>query len=250
MHPLRIEEAGLNAWPAAQHLLYDGWVLRFSHGYTKRANSVNILTPGELDLLEKIARCEAEYTRRDLPSIFRITSFNPPPELDTTLAQRAYTQVSPTLVLGLELAQRRTPHLPTGSLHSEALDPWLAIFCDLRGAALDQHQMHRAILHAIPGQTQFAVLRDESGAVVGCGIAVVDGAYMGLFDLIVDPAQRNQGYGAALVAPLLDWAATMGARYAYLQVEEANAPARRVYEAKLGYKMVYWYWYRVRNGLK
>ena len=48
MRPLRIEEVALNAWPSMQHMLYDGWLLRFSNGYTKRANSVNILYAGAL----------------------------------------------------------------------------------------------------------------------------------------------------------------------------------------------------------
>jgi ribosomal protein S18 acetylase RimI-like enzyme len=250
MRPLRIEEAALNAWPALQHILYDGWLLRFSHGYTKRANSVNVLYAGALDLDEKIARCETEYRARDLPSIFRITSFNAPPDLDASLERRGYARHSPTLVLGLELAQRPTPHVPAATLHSEALDPWLAQFCDLRGSALDQHDTHRRMLAAIPGHVNFATLRTESEAVAACGIAVAEGTYVGLFDLITDPAQRGQGYGSALVASLLAWAESAGARYAYLQVEEDNDPARRVYEAKFGYDTVYWYWYRIRTLAK
>ena len=41
-----IKELAVNAWPSLQTLL-DGWVLRFANGYTRRANSVNLLYPSE-----------------------------------------------------------------------------------------------------------------------------------------------------------------------------------------------------------
>ena len=35
-----IEEISLNAWPSHKIELYDGWLIRFSHNYTYRTNSV------------------------------------------------------------------------------------------------------------------------------------------------------------------------------------------------------------------
>ena len=53
-----IEELALNAWPALQTKHYDGWVLRFANGYTRRSNAVIPLYESTLDLDEKINFCE------------------------------------------------------------------------------------------------------------------------------------------------------------------------------------------------
>ena len=57
----RIEEVSLNSWPALQQILFDGWILRFSEGYTKRANSVNPLFASSMDVGEKVDTCERLY---------------------------------------------------------------------------------------------------------------------------------------------------------------------------------------------
>jgi hypothetical protein len=43
-----LEELSLGAWPARSAVFHDGWVLRFADGYTRRANSVNLIARGEL----------------------------------------------------------------------------------------------------------------------------------------------------------------------------------------------------------
>ena len=84
----RVEESGLNSWPALQQVLLDGWLLRFSGGYTKRANSVNALYDSHMDAEEKIRMCEVRYRERGLPAVFRITPFAVPSDLDRVLAGR------------------------------------------------------------------------------------------------------------------------------------------------------------------
>ena len=81
-----LEELSMNAWPALQTLLYDGWVLRFAEGYTRRANSVNPLYPSTRDALEKIEACERLYRGQGLAVIFKLTAASQPERLDEMLA--------------------------------------------------------------------------------------------------------------------------------------------------------------------
>ena len=69
-----VQEACLNGWPALRELVFDGWLLRFSGGYTRRANSVHPLSPGMQPLDEKIQYCEALYAAQGLPTLFCIPS--------------------------------------------------------------------------------------------------------------------------------------------------------------------------------
>jgi hypothetical protein len=73
----RIEEASLNSWPAFQQMLFDGWVIRFAGGYTRRANSVTPIYTPSLPIQQKIAACENFYQKKQLPTIFRLLSFSP-----------------------------------------------------------------------------------------------------------------------------------------------------------------------------
>jgi hypothetical protein len=85
----RIEEASLNNWPALRQMLFDGWVMRFSNGYTRRANSITPLYPSLLPAQEKIVACENLYREKQLPTIFRFLSFSSSADdLDALLAQQ------------------------------------------------------------------------------------------------------------------------------------------------------------------
>jgi GNAT superfamily N-acetyltransferase len=99
------------------------------------------------------------------------------------------------------------------------------------------------MLQTIPSRPYTASLVDAEQT-VACGLGVLEGGYLGLFDLIVDPERRGEGYGTSLLSGLLTWAREKGARWAYLQVMYKNEPARRLY-GKLGFQEAYAYWYRV-----
>src|SRR5690348_9296039 len=91
----RVEEACLNAWPALREVLLDGWLLRFSEGLTRRANSANPLRPvSHVDL----QTCEALYRRSGLPTIFRVLSLLDP-SVEERLAEAGYTEEGESCVL-------------------------------------------------------------------------------------------------------------------------------------------------------
>jgi len=239
----RIEEASLNAWPALQQILFDGWILRFSKGYTKRANSVNPLYASNMDVHEKIDICERLYSEKGLPSVFRLSPLSSPTDLDQVLKSRSYQRADPTLVLYLDLRGHEIQTLPSGDLRAEGLDGWMELFRRFSESSMGKHEAHKKILSAIPSKPVMASLVD-SGLSVACGLGVLENRYFGLFDLITDPARRNRGYGTQLVSGLLRWAQERGAWHAYLQVMSLNRPARHLY-AKFGFEEAYRYWYRI-----
>jgi GNAT superfamily N-acetyltransferase len=239
----RIEEVSLNSWPALQQILFDGWVLRFSKGYTKRANSVNPLYGSSTDVVNKIRVCEKCYAEKGLVPIFRLTPFASPSNLDQVLEKRDYRVIDRTAVMCLDLRSWASPSPSFVALREEELDGWMAAFCRLSGSPVEKHRTHKEMLRAIPSRRCTASLVD-AGRTVACGLGVLENGYLGIFDLIVDPEQRGKGYGTSLVSGLLSWARENGAKWAYLQVMYKNEPARRLY-GKLGFQEAYAYWYRV-----
>ncbi len=67
------------------------------------------------------------------------------------------------------------------------------------------------------------------------GRAALQGDWLGLHGVAVDPAQRRTGLARAVVATLLEWGAERGARTSWLHVESDNAPAVALWEG-LGFR--------------
>ncbi|MGJ3241209.1 MAG: GNAT family N-acetyltransferase [Anaerolineae bacterium] len=234
----QLEYITLNAWPALETEQYDGWLLRYAKGYTGRANSVNPLGGSRLPLSEKIAYCERWYQARGLPPVFRLNLAMQPPELDAYLEARGYRRYNETLVQRADLHQLPAPIADRFSYQTSVSADWLADWG--RWNAVPSASV--AIAHEMLSGTQqmscYGRIGDQA-----VGLAVCEGDFVGLFDLVVAPSQRRQGIGRDLVNSLLHWGKQQGARYAYLQVVADNQPARRLYQ-QLGFVDHHHYWYR------
>lgn len=241
-----LEELSLNAWPAHQTLLYDGWILRFAEGYTKRANSVNPLYPSMIDLEQKIAFCEQAYKAKNLEVVFKLTSASCPEHLDESLLERGYLKDSPTSVqlLGLGSAQLSQAH--NVALKESLSEEWLESFCRMSGVDERRRRSLQGILQNILPSCCFASLKLED-QVIAAGLGVLQAGQIGLFDIVVDRDFRNRGYGRQVVESILYWGRQNGAQCSYLQVMLNNPPALRLY-SKIGFVEKYQYWYRIKRG--
>lgn len=253
---LRLEKLSINAWPALQTVAHDSWVLRCADGYTRRANSVQIFSPSERPLDEKIAFCEAFYGDRGLPTVFKMTAASLPEDLDAQLEARGYRREAETSVQTLDLAQKASlllsppapPTDPMVTFDSSLSDAWLQAFCAYNQIAPKYHSPMQRMLERLLPNRCFASLT-IAGEISALGLAVREQSYVGLFDIVTAPTFRRQGWGHRLVTELLDWGRRGGAQRAYLQVMKDNSEAERLY-ARIGFTERYTYWYRVKPSVR
>ncbi|OKP80651.1 hypothetical protein A3844_26525 [Paenibacillus helianthi] len=246
-----IEEITLNTWPAEQSVLLEGWILRTSAGYTKRANSVNPLygldaQQGGLEIMDKIRLAEQYYAGAGLNTVFKITPFIQPGDLDGRLAEQGYEIVEPSSVRTLDLQDLP---VPAGRYNvriwEELTEDWLEAFAGMTDLSSASRDTLRRMLSASSLKQGYALLlKDEMPA--ACGLGVIQHGYIGLYDVCTAPAFRRQGMAEEMLCSLLNWAKNLGAAHSFLQVVQANAGASALYD-KLGFQEIYQYWYRVKS---
>jgi RimJ/RimL family protein N-acetyltransferase len=241
-----LEGLALNAWPSLQTLPYDGWIVRFANGYTKRANSVNPLYRSSADVMEKIETCERLYHDQGLKVVFKMTPASLPEDLDSVLADRGYQVDSRTSVQLADLSAWSQPTTtPDVIFYDSVTEEWFSAFRELSGIDPRYHSTARQLLQLIASPQVLAAI-SRNGQVVACGLGAVQGDWVGLFDVVVDRRLRRQGYGRQLVNSVLTWGRRQGVHMAYLQVMLNNGPALRLY-SKLGFQEQYQYWYRIKE---
>ncbi len=265
--PLLLDRLAADAWPALEVVELNGWRLRAAEGVTKRANSAlplaaDRLTGGVLD--EQLTAVTGFYAERGLPARIQVRD----PLLDQQLAARGWRIESPTLVLTGPVPGARPASSPAGSPPCGGLlvdtpgvltsgspqgraaavaqvpdQAWLACWWAVTGHGGERElDVARRCLAGIASPAGYASVRVE-GDVVAVARGVVAEGWLGLFAMAVLPASRRQGHGRDLLGALGQWAATQGARAAYLQLWSGNDAGRALYTAA-GFETAYGYRYR------
>ncbi len=205
-----LEHAAALAWPGVEQRRLGGWLLRFGHGSTRRANSAVPLDVPTGDDLGAIVDWYADRAVAPLVAapdrLFRI-----PPGVPTD---------AETLVMTGDVTTQR-PSAVTIATRPD--DEWLRLY--QRDVPVD------VLTAVIDGEVAFAT---ASGAAVGRGAVTEspDGKrWVGLSAVHVIETARRRGLARELCEALLAWGAELGATCAYVQVLADNSAATRLYES-------------------
>lgn len=247
-HPCLIEEA------------YDGWLLRFAEGYTKRANSVNAIGKSTIPFAEKITYCEEKYAEKKLPVVFKITPMAA--EMDDLLEKRGYSSVDKTNVMTVDLTgkgrsvakgneynKRKATDASglgdvTVTIEEKCTESWQYYYFTFNKVSVTAIPTAKKIQAKIANPVLCAMVYLDKKT-VACGLGVMEHGYVGLLDIVVKEEYRGCGFGKVLCQALLEKAKEQGATIGYLQVVDSNMVAKRLYKS-LGFEELYSYWYRVK----
>jgi len=232
-----VEEACLNGWPALSEILFDGWLLRFSRGHTRRANSISLLSPSTDDIARKIAHCEMLYARHGLPTIFRLSTLDAD-SVDGILDARGYgPREDETFVLHRDLAPTSLPAVPdTVTLSESPGRAWLDAVARIQDLGEGRRAANEAIFAAIANPAGFAASLSDDGQIAAVAFGAVHDGIVCINSVGTYTAFQRRGHARRAVGAVIDWAhKKAGANGACLPVMAHNKAAIALYEA-LGFR--------------
>jgi GNAT superfamily N-acetyltransferase len=235
-----LEELAFAGWPALETRDVAGWRLRFSGGYTKRANSINALGVDAQIGLETVEGLEGAYRERGQLPAWRLSPLAPAGIADI-LAARGCRAIERSLVQVCPL--RAFAPAPEVRILAQPSEAWIEAFGTCSPVRPEHRDTMRRMLESIAAPVGFAFV-EEAGQPMAMAIGAVHGDHMGLFDVLVMPHARRRGLARKVTESLYAWAWLHGARFAYLQVVATNEAAMPLYAAQ-GFRTVYDYEYFV-----
>jgi GNAT superfamily N-acetyltransferase len=228
------EEAAINGFPPLRQVVLGDWLLRFSDGVRRTANSATPLREPQGDFDGVIATAEALYAAQGQPAIFRIPSLIAP-ESDTALAARGYTAEGESCIIEGPIDAVAAAAAPFGgaemvSLAARPTPEWLAAMARLQRQGSSFQEGYRRIVGSIALPAAFAALVVD-GEPASLGYGVIHRGMVCFESIVTGEAFRRRGFSRRVLGAIADWAKRLGATTATLQVEASNTPGRTLYHA-------------------
>jgi ribosomal protein S18 acetylase RimI-like enzyme len=217
-----------------------GWLATLSEGLIRRAKSA---TPLRHDLAPDdaaLARIEALYAERGLEPEFRIAEVPGLAGVREALRRRGYAPDLVTLTMtgaaeGLRGAGRCDP----AEIIARPDEAWGAVFL---GEGFDPVDgAHRVAALSRSPNAVYARVR-EAGRTLAVGMAAFGFGWASVHGMRTDSSRRGEGLAGRVLAALADAALARGIDRVFLQVDEANTPAIKLYR-RVGFETAWRYAY-------
>ena len=222
-----LERATLAAVPPTELVALDGWLVALDAGTVGRAHSaVPTRHVGvRHDLLPEI---EGAYGARRLRPSFRVPRVTGSGPLQHALRDAGYTPRQPTLTL-VGSVDAFAPRDPGHGVETAARPGtgWADVFLGSGFDPLDGAS--RVAILQRGGDTVFASVQWQ-GRIAAVGTACFSHGWCGIHGMRTAPDARGHGLASAILATFGAMARQRGLARVFLQVEEANATARSLYE--------------------
>jgi N-acetylglutamate synthase len=239
-----LEAVSGRAVPVPDESWLGQWWLRAAPGLGARGNSARPLGDPGLPFDDALTAAAAWYSERALVPTVRAISGS---RVDSELGERGWIAAE---LRSLQTATVASMRRRLGGVRPDSVQlsaqpsaAWLGRYRD--GTV---PPTAASVLADVP-QVAFATITggDSGAPAVAIGRATVEGPWVGIAAIEVDPASRRRGYSRAVMAALVDWAAERGAVRGYLEVMADNQPALALY-ASLAFTEHYRYTYRTPPG--
>lgn len=237
-----IERATVQAVAPAEVEAFDGWLAALDPGTIRRAASAAPLRHDLVADPEGLDQIEAAYAARGLSAAFRLSDDPRLEGVRTELRRRGYRAEQPTLVKTAATARLAALSATPAQVLARPDAAWGAVFVGEGFDPVDGANRVRALSRS--PEAVYGAVRDGE-ATVAVGVCAFGFGWASVHGMRTARDRRGEGLAGRVLAGLARAALDRGVERVFLQVEEANAPARALY-ARAGFTRAwrYLYWSR------
>lgn len=236
-----IELMLMRTWPAIEERTYDGWVLRFSNGYTKRSNCINPLYESYFELEEKFEYCKKIYEDKKLPIVYKIIDIEVSLVVDEFLEKKGLIKQDMVTVKEINLRDVNY-NLKSININWGFSKEWYDFYVSENKLNVEEKHILKKLLEK-NNKNNVYVYKSIDNEIIAVAMGSVEKNRMGIFNVYVKDTHRKNGYATEILEGLLVEARKINVEKAYLQVMETNEKAMKLYK-KMGFVPKYKTWYR------
>lgn len=235
--PAELQRVALPGW-LGRHEPLGEWTLRAAGGFTGRANSCLAVGDPRRPLDQAAAAVVAWSAAHGIAPWAQVVWGSAEDEALRALGWQQTYLTTTMLVARLAILLGTSDPDPAVVVEEELSEAWLAAYG--RSRRFDGNPSWvRLVLDGNPPRAFASV---PGTPLRGIARGHLQGSWLGLTAIWVDPEHRRLGFATALMRALGHWAARRGARQVYLQVAAENTEAVEAY-ARLGFRPHHTYRY-------